>query len=101
LLPRTAAQRRFDAPVTMVRAAAADPEHAPSIPLVLNLVGDPVTVLNALAGHGLIDPADPHGEPGPARQRCETAGGTLVHPDDLVRAALAAACGGSSPMHRV
>jgi hypothetical protein len=88
LLPRTAAQRRHDAFVTMARAAVANPDHAPAVPLTVNLVADPYTFMSSLADHGLAATPAPDAVPPPTRHRCETAGGAVVAADELVRAAL-------------
>ncbi len=91
LLPRTDAQRRFDAMTALFRAAIASPDAGKPAGLVLHVVSDRWTFESTLAAHGLIpalsdrlvgDVADV------AEQRCETVDGIALLPDDILRAAL-------------
>ena len=109
-LRRSARQRRFDALVTIFRTAASSGEHAPSVgdPLV-NITIDAATWGRLLHESGwststdldgrAIDPftglhvgdadrllADPDAL---LRSHCESADGTVIHPHDVLRAALA------------
>jgi hypothetical protein len=79
LMPRTAAQRRADAVVAIFERAAASPAGStPAVPLV-NIVVDVHTLAEALGGATStdIDPRD---------RRCETTGGRLLPPSDVVAA---------------
>jgi len=88
LLPRTDAQRRFDALQAMFRAAAANPTVSPPVPIVVNLIVDHRTFHDAGVDHGLIDPDDPDTPPVPVERRCETASGVPLLPEDALRGAL-------------
>ena len=89
LLSRTDAQRRFDAMHTIFRAAAANANQAPPIPMVVNLVCDQWTFDDVIARHGLGEaPIDDGVRSDPAERRCETDTGTPLLPDDALRAAL-------------
>jgi hypothetical protein len=81
LMPRTDAQRRFDAMYAIFeRAASVDPDAAGAIPLV-NFMIDVPTLERLLNGTGdLTAPADPR------QRRCETVGGVPVPPSDVVAA---------------
>ena len=110
-LPRTAGQRRFDALVTIFqRAAAANGVGTTSDPLV-NIVVDDDTWARLQARVGLaptttlsdhpIDPFTGLARPNDlldelvsspeqlATRRCETTNGVVLHPHDVLRAALA------------
>ena len=80
-MPRSDAQRRFDAMYAIFeRAATVDPGAKAAIPLV-NLVIDVPTLERYLAGTGDIAvPADPR------QRRCETVAGIPVPPGDVVAA---------------
>jgi hypothetical protein len=79
LMPRSDAQRRFDALYAIFeRAAATAPDAKGAVPLV-NLVCDVATLERYLAGD-LAVPADPR------QRRCETAGGIPVPPGDVIAA---------------
>lgn len=87
-LARTDPQRRHDALLAIFRAAVgAAVAQRVSEPTV-NIVVDEHTFVAHLAG--LLDPdAAPAGHtPDPTTIRCETSNGVLLHPDDVVRAAL-------------
>jgi Domain of unknown function (DUF222) len=81
LMPRSDAQRRFDAMYAIFeRAATVDPGAKAVVPLV-NLVLDVPTLERYLAGTGDIAvPADPR------RRRCETVSGIPIPPADIVAA---------------
>ncbi len=89
-LPRTAAQRAFDALLAVFRAArhhGAEDVTRP-VPAVVNLIGDVSTFESTLAAHGFVDPPSPRAAPDLTERRCETAAGAPLLPDDLVRHAL-------------
>jgi hypothetical protein len=89
MLPRTDAQRRFDALHTIFRAAAANPTNAPSRPITLDMIVDRWTFQDALARHGLAEPPDRNDVGSdPTGRRCETDSGVPLLPDDALRAAL-------------
>lgn len=90
LLPRTDGQRRFDAMVTMIRAAAgADGSPAQAAPVVLDVVADELSLLDALAHHDLAVPPDVDEMTDRlAARRRETAAGVPLLRDDLVAIAL-------------
>ena len=91
LLPRTDAQRRFDALVTIFRTAGAMPAGAKAPELVLNLVVSQERFEHELARYGLIDAdreTDPAACDGLLRQYCETENGVPVNGHDIIRAAL-------------
>ena len=90
LLARTAAQRKFDAMVAMLRSAAgAEGSPAEAAPVVLNVVADELSVLDALSRHELAVPPDVQEMADRlARRRRETAAGVPLLPDDLVTIAL-------------
>ena len=81
LMPRSDAQRRFDAMYAIFeRAAAIDPGATSAVPLV-NLVLDVPTLERYLAGTGDIAvPADPR------QRRCETVSGIPVPTSDVITA---------------
>jgi len=113
-LPRTAAQRSYDAFVAIMRGALANHQAgraAPSVEPIVNILADHRTWAAILAEAGLapdsnlagehIDPftgltspedlldelmADPDGL---ASRRCETSTGQILHPHVVLRAALA------------
>jgi hypothetical protein len=92
LLPRTDAQRRFDALVTIFRLAAvavAD-GHTTARPLelVLNLICDQTTFEEQLAHDGLIPTPTDLPPTDWSQRRCDTIDGTVLLPTDTVRAAL-------------
>lgn len=62
-LARTDRQRRFDAIVTMTRAARAHGDGTKPAPVVVNVVADPRTTHDVLANHGLVvTPGDGTGQ---------------------------------------
>ena len=81
LMPRTDAQRRFDAMYAIFeRAATAEPGAKAAVPLV-NFVIDVPTIERLLAQTGdLAVPADPR------HRRCETVAGIPIPPSDVVAA---------------
>lgn len=93
LMPRTDAQRRWDALKQIFLDAAATPAAAQRPEPTLNIVIDAATFEATLARMGLVpDPADssqpPLPQPPVDRWRCETRDGTLVDPCQAVAAAL-------------
>ena len=107
-LPRTTAQRRFDALVTIFkRAAGAENLGSTSDPLV-NIVIDANTWAQILTASGLTPtttldgrPVDPFTQPNDllneltrspkslTNLHCQTTSGVVLHPHDVLRAALA------------
>lgn len=104
-LARTDRQRRFDAVVAMCRAAREHGDGRKPAPVVVNIVADPQTTHDVLAGHGLVVDGDEvvdlegaaadelmaHAVDDPARwldRRCETTSGVAIHPELLLRALL-------------
>jgi hypothetical protein len=107
-LGRSDRQRRFDAVVAMARAARAYGDGAKPADVVVNLVADPVTMVEAFAEAGLVvdtpdgvetivlsdtdvDDVLAVAADDPARfttRRCHTSRGTAIHPRSLLRAAL-------------
>ena len=92
LLPRTDAQRRFDALVRIFRDAVSTPAGAQPPEPTVNIVMDAVTFETTLARMRLIS-LRPHGVPTLddlpiTAWRCETLGGTLVDPVEAIAAAL-------------
>ncbi len=79
LMPRSDAQRRFDAMYAIFeRAAATAPDATAAVPLV-NLMIDVPTLERYLAGTGDgLAPADPR------QRRCETVSGIPIPPSDVV-----------------
>ena len=96
LLPRTDAQRRFDALVTIFRTAAAMPAGAKLPELALNLVVSHERFDHELARYGLIDAVTGEETAGRwsgvdedlLRQYCETENGVPVNGHDIIRATL-------------
>ncbi len=89
-LPRTGAQRSFDALLAIFRAAGQHGAEGATrpVPTVVNLIGDVSTFESALAAHGLVDPTASGVASDLTERRCETAAGVPLLPDDLVRHAL-------------
>ena len=107
-LPRTDRQRRFDALVTMARAAAAHGEGAQPADVTVNVVSDVETLDEVLTGAGIVAESDrevvtaeldpetideimAEAADDPTRwidRRCETSQGTPIHPVLLLQAAL-------------
>ena len=88
-LPRTAAQRRFDAVVEIFRrAAGAPPGAGRRVSPTVNIMMDERTCAETLVRHGLAPDSalDEVADPGLAARRCETAAGVPVHPDDALAA---------------
>ena len=88
LLPRTDAQRRFDALATIFRTAASMPAGARAPEPVVNLVCDIETFETLLARHRLIPFPDDLPLTDLARSRCETDSGIVVPPEHVLQAAL-------------
>ena len=95
LLPRTDAQRRFDALVSIFRTAGAAPAEAKRPELVLNLVVSQERFDDEMARYGLTDSdagAESDGWQNLTEellwQYCETENGVPVHGHDIIRAAL-------------
>ncbi len=93
-LARTDAQRRFDALAAIFRAAAGAPLDVRVPEPTVNIVVDQQTFEDHLAqlmndpdaGEVRYSPAGT--TPDPFTRRCETANGTLLHPDDVLAASL-------------
>jgi hypothetical protein len=88
LLPRTDAQRRFDAITSIFRRSIAAPADAKTPQPLVNIVVDQRTAEEALARHGLIPEPTDLPELDLSRRRCETTSGTPIVPDAVVRAML-------------
>ena len=89
MLPRTDAQRRFDALAAIFAAAAVAPLDGQAPEPVVNIVCDQVTFETHLARPG-FDPQPTDLPAVPVTEwRCETTGGILVHPDEVLAAAFA------------
>ena len=88
LLPRTDAQRRFDALVTIFRTASSMPAGARAPEPVVNIVCDLETFETLLARHRLIPFPDDLPLTALARSRSETDSGIVVPPEHLLQAAL-------------
>ncbi len=92
-LARTDAQRRFDALAAIFRAAAGAPLDVRAPEPTVNIVVDQQTFEDHLA-QLMKDPEEvlhysPVAAPNdPFTRRCETANGTLLHPDDVLAASL-------------
>jgi hypothetical protein len=85
LLPRTNAQRRYDALQQLVAGSSTG-----GVSTVVNIVADLPTWLHQLDRISGIPGAAPQFEPfGPARGRSHTIDGTQVHPRDVVLTSLA------------
>jgi Domain of unknown function (DUF222) len=92
LLPRTDAQRRFDALVKIFETAAAMPAGARSPKPVVHIMVSQERFEYELTQHGLIDAFEgPYRNPLPdlLRQYCETDNGVPVVGHDVLRAAIA------------
>ena len=88
LLPRTDAQRRFDALAKIFRTAASMPAGARAPEPVVNLLCDIETFETLLARHRLIPFPDDLPLTDLARSRCETDSGIVVPPEHMLQAAL-------------
>ena len=89
LLPRTDAQRRFDAMLAMLRSAAnAEGSPVAAAPVLLNILVDEFTHRHDLASHGLAIAPDEGERPDIGLRRRETADGSPLTPDDIVLASL-------------
>ena len=86
-LARTDAQRRFDALAAIFRAAASAPIDARVPQPTVNIVVDQQTFEEHLAGMFTEQPPS-FATVDPLRRRCETSNGTLLHPDDVLAAAM-------------
>lgn len=89
-MPRTGAQRRFDAVAEIFRRAAETTAAGSRVATTVNVVVDQRTFAEHLVAHGLAPASalDEVPDRGPAHRRCETAGGAPVHPDDVITAAI-------------
>src|SRR4029079_300881 len=88
LLPRTDAQRRFDALATIFRTAASMPAGARAPEPVVNLLCELEWLETLLARHRLIPFPDDLPRIDLARSRCETDGGIVVPAEHMLQAAL-------------
>ena len=88
LLPRTDAQRRFDALLRIFRTASSMPAGARAPEPVVNIVCDIETFETLLARHRLIPFPDDLPLTDLARSRSETDSGIVVPPEHLLQAAL-------------
>jgi hypothetical protein len=87
LLPRTDAQRRFDALYAIFQAAPTAPLDGRAPEPVVNIVVDQVTWETHLARRRLIELRDDLPDLPVAARRCETTTGILLDPDDVLAAA--------------
>ena len=94
LMPRTHAQRRFDAFHHIFLAAASTPPAAqapePVVNIVVTLETLEAAVGHAAVGHAAVGHASSpcHAAPDPLWSRSETTNGTLLAPNDILAAAL-------------
>ena len=88
MLPRTDAQRRFDALASIFRRSVAVPADATTPPPLVNVVVDQRTLEEALARRGLIPEPDDLADLDLSQRRCETSAGTPLTPDAVAQAAL-------------
>ena len=88
LLPRTDAQRRYDALHTIFRASATAPAGGRMPATLVNIIVDQRTYEEGLAAHGIVPYPDDLPEVDFAKRRCETDTGIALLPDDVVRASL-------------
>jgi hypothetical protein len=88
LLPRTDAQRRFDAVQAIFRKSVVAPADGRRPTHLVNVIVDQRTFEEGLAAHGLLP--FPHDLPATdfAERRCETDTGINLLPDDVVLASL-------------
>jgi hypothetical protein len=89
LLPRSDAQRRFDALWAIFEAAAVAPPDGQAAEPVVNVLVDHVTFEGHLARRGLIPLPKNLPEISIVDRRCETTSGILLDPDDVIAAAFA------------
>jgi len=88
LLPRTDAQRRYDALRAIFRKSVTAPANGRIPPPLVNIIVDQRTHEEGLAEHGLIPFPDDLPSLDFAERRCETDTGINLLPDDIVRATL-------------
>lgn len=89
LLPRSNAQRSYDALRSIFRAAAAaGPDAARPVDVLINVVVDQFSYELALAGHQLLPEPNDLVEPPIDRRRSETDTGIALTPADVVQASL-------------
>ena len=86
LMPRTDAQRRFDALMAIFEAAAVAQLDGQAPEPVVNIVVDHVTYESHLARLGLIPQPEDLPDISVVDRRCETTSGILLDPDDVVAA---------------
>ena len=89
IMPRTDAQRRFDALHAIFTAAVSVPAGARPPEPIVNIVVDQVTFESHLALLRLIELRPDQPQLRIDQRRCETTSGIPLTPDDVVRAALA------------
>jgi hypothetical protein len=87
-LPRTDAQRRFDAMVSIFRRSVEVPADSKAPTPVVNILVDQRTLEEALARHGIVPEPTDLADIDFSQRRCETTSGTAIVPDAVVRAAL-------------
>ena len=88
-LPRTDAQRRFDALTAIFLAAASTPPGAQPPEPVVNIVVDQTTFETHLCRRRLLNLRPDLARLGVDLWRCETTSGIALTPDDVLRAAVA------------
>lgn len=88
-LPRTVEQRNFDAIYEIFMASVSAPADGKRPEPLVNFVIDPITGIDTLVRHGLLDIDDDDAAAGPvdsSTRRCATSTGTPVHPDVVMKA---------------
>ena len=88
LLPRTDAQRRFDAMTSIFRRCVAVPADAKTPAPLVNIIVDQRTLEEALARRGLVPEPTDLANIDFSERRCETTSGTVIVPDAVVQAAM-------------
>ncbi len=88
LLPRSDAQRRFDAMTSIFRRSVNVPVDAKTPAPLVYIIVDQRTLEEALARHGLIPEPTDLPDTDLSERRCETTSGTPITPDSALRAAM-------------
>jgi hypothetical protein len=88
-LPRTAAQRRFDAIIQILRdAQATTGRRSPAAGVIVNIVVSQDVFENTLAYHHLFNPTQALPARAAGLQHCETSTGIVLDPDVVITRAL-------------
>jgi hypothetical protein len=88
LLPRTDAQRRYDALQAIFRKSVAAPADGRMPATLVNIIVDQRTHEEGLAAHGLVPFPNDLADVDFSKRRCETDTGITLLPDDVVLASL-------------